>query len=222
MKKAEHVITCTPYLDEFVRKYNSNTTDISSIVNTAKKYNCVNLYSYDKPLNISWSESHSTIRYFVTIKNVLVAIQQKYPGIKIMVMGGSNIQIPGLNVESTEWSEEKEMATLQSFDIGIYPLPNEQWVFGKSGLKAIQYMALGIPTIATAIGTNFRVIENGISGYLVNSEEEWIEKLILLIENPALRKKIGMGGRLKVEEFFSVDANKQKYLDAFNKLPPNN
>ena len=139
-----------------------------------------------------------------------------------MVMGGSNIQIPDLKVESTEWSEEKEMATLQSFDIGIYPLPNEQWVFGKSGLKAIQYMALGIPTIATAIGTNFRVIENGISGYLVNTEKEWIEKLILLIENPALRKKIGMGGRLKVEEFFSVDANKQKYLDAFNKLPPNN
>ena len=222
MKKAEHVITCTPYLDEFVRKYNSFTTDISSTVDTAKKYKCVNLYSNDKPLTIGWSGSHSTIRYFVTIKNVLVAIQKKYPDIKIMVMGGSNIQIPDLKVESTEWSEEKEMATLQSFDIGIYPLPNEQWVYGKSGLKAIQYMALGIPTIATAIGTNFRVIENGTSGYLVNSEEEWIERLTLLIENPTLRKKIGTAGRLKVEEFFSVDANKHKYLDAFNELIPIN
>ena len=222
MKKAEHIITCTPYLDEFVRKYNRNTTDISSTVDTAQKYNCVNLYSNDKPLTIGWSGSHSTIRHFVTIKNVLVAIQQKYPDIKIMVMGGSNIQIPDLNVASTEWSEEKEIATLQSFDIGIYPLPNEQWVYGKSGLKAIQYMALGIPTIATAIGTNFRVIENGISGYLVNSEEEWIERLTLLIENPTLRKKIGTAGRLKVEEFFSVDANKHKYLDAFNELIPIN
>ena len=72
--------------------------------------------------------------------------------------------------------------------IGIYQLPDEQVVYGKSGLKAIQYMAPGIPTIATATGSNFRVIENGTSGYLVNSEEEWIEKLTLLIENFTFKK----------------------------------
>ena len=85
MKKAEHIITCAPYLDKFLRKYNSNTTDISSIVDPAKKYNCVNLNSNDKPFTTGWSESHFTIRHFVTITNVLLAIQQKYPGIKIMV-----------------------------------------------------------------------------------------------------------------------------------------
>ena len=218
MKKAGHVITCTPYLDQFVRGFNSNTTDISSTVDTSQKYVCVNSYKNDNPLGIGWSGSHSTIQHFKTIKNVLIAIQSKYPDIKIMVMGGSNVQLAGLRLESTEWTEDKEIATLQSFDIGIYPLPNEQWVYGKSGLKAIQYMALGIPTIATAIGTNFRVIDNGVSGYLVNSEEEWIEKLTMLIENPAVRKEVGMAGRTKVEHFFSVNANKQKYLDAFNKL----
>ena len=218
MKKAGHVITCTPYLDLFVRKFNNNTTDISSTVDTSKKYVCVNSYTNDNPLVIGWSGSHSTVQYFMIIKNVLLAIQKKYPSIIIRVMGGSNIEIADLRVESTEWSEEKEIATLQSFDIGIYPLPDEQWVYGKSGLKAIQYMALGIPTIATAIGTNFRVIENEISGYLVNSEEEWIEKLTMLIENPQLRRKIGMAGRLKVEECFSVSANQQKYLNAFNTL----
>ena len=102
IKKAEHVITCSPYLDTFIRKYNSNTTDISSTVDPAKKYNCVNLNSNDKPLTIGWSGSHFTTRYFVTITNVLLAIQQKYPGIKIMVMGGSNTQAPDLKVESTE------------------------------------------------------------------------------------------------------------------------
>ncbi len=222
MKKADHVITCTPYLDAFVRKLNNNTTDISSTVDTSEKYMSINSYTNDKPLVVGWSGSHSTIQHFKTIKNVLVAIQKKYPDVKIMIMGGSNVQIHGLSLECTEWSEEKEIATLQSFDIGIYPLPNEQWVYGKSGLKAIQYMALGIPTVATAIGTNFRVIETGISGYLVNSEEEWIEKLALLIENPTLRKKIGMAGRLKVDKYFSVDANKQKYLDAFNGIVVNN
>ena len=218
MKKADHVITCTPYLNQFVRRFNNNTTDISSTVDTSKKYVCVNPYTNDKPLVIGWSGSHSTIQHFVTIKNVLAAIQQKYPQIKIKVMGGSNIAIENLKIDSIEWSEEKEIPTLQSFDIGIYPLPDEQWVYGKSGLKAIQYMSLGIPTIATAIGTNFRVIENGISGYLVNSEEEWIEKLVLLIENPDLRKQIGIAARLKVEEYFSVAANQHKYLSSFTSV----
>ena len=59
-----------------------------------------------------------------------------------------------------------------------------------------------MPTIAAATDTNFRGIENGTSGYLVNSDEEWAKKLVLLIENPTLRKKIGMAGRLKKEEFF--------------------
>ena len=221
MKNAGHVITCTPYLDQFVRRFNNNTTDISSTVDTSQKYVCVNSYTNDDPLVIGWSGSHSTIQYFMILKNVLIAIQKKYPSIIIRVMGGSNIEIADLRVESTEWSDEKEIATLQSFDIGIYPLPDEQWVYGKSGLKAIQYMALGVPTIATAIGTNFRVIENEVSGYLVNNEEEWIEKLTMLIENPDLRKKIGMAGRLKVEKYFSVSANQQKYLNAFNTLLQN-
>ena len=217
MKKADHVITCTPYLDKFVRQFNENTTDISSTVETSR-YIPVNRFTNDLPLTIGWSGSHSTIRHFMTIKNVLRHIQQKYPDIKISVMGGSNVIVDGLKIDSTEWSEEKEISTLQTFDIGIYPLPDEQWVYGKSGLKAIQYMAIGIPAIATAIGTNFRVIEEGVTGFLVDSEEAWIEKLSLLIENPALRRSLGVAARLKVEKEFSVEANKRKYLEAFDQV----
>ena len=76
-------------------------------------------------------------------------------------------------------------------------------------------MALGIPAIATAIGTNYRVIEEGVTVFLVDSEEAWIEKLSLLIENPALRKFLGLAARIKVGKEFSVEANKRKYLEAF-------
>lgn len=218
MKKAGHVITCTPYLDQYVRKLNQNTTDISSTVDTEIRYKCVNKYSNDNPLTIGWSGSHSTIIHFLTIKNVLVKIQQKYPFVKFKLMGGNDVKVDGLKIESKEWSEEIEISTLQTFDIGIYPLPNKEWVYGKSGLKAIQYMALGIPTIATAIGTNFRVIEDGVSGFLANTEEEWIEKLSLLIENPNLRKRLGEAARKKVENEFSLNANSGKYLSAFESV----
>lgn len=218
MKKANYVITCTPYLHKFVQQYNANALDISSTVDTELRYIPCNPYSNHKPLVIGWSGSHSTLPHLRSIENVLRKIQQKYPDIVIRVMGGANVQIKGIEIDSLAWREEIEISTLQTFDIGIYPLPNEEWVYGKSGLKAIQYMALGIPTVATAIGTNFRVIENGVSGFLVQNETEWIERLSQLIENPQLRRQIGEKARDKVVREFSITANSQHYLSVFKQI----
>ncbi|MEI9806555.1 MAG: glycosyltransferase [Bacteroidota bacterium] len=81
---------------------------------------------------------------------------------KLLVMGDAGFSLEGINVEAHAWTEAKEIETLQRMDIGLYPLPlDEEWVYGKSGLKALQYMALGLPVIATAIGANFRVIKEG-------------------------------------------------------------
>jgi glycosyltransferase involved in cell wall biosynthesis len=210
MKNADHVITCTPYLDEFVRRFNKNTTDISSTVDV-NKYQPCNVYTNNKKLRIGWSGSLTTSRFLLVIADVLRIIVEKY-NVELVIMGDPNFSIEGVAITSLPWTEKDEMKTLQSFDIGIYPLPEEEWVYGKSGLKAIQYMALGIPTIATAIGANFRVIENGISGFLVRTEQEWVEILSKLIEDAELRRRIGIDGRKRVEELFSVQKNKDKYL----------
>jgi glycosyltransferase involved in cell wall biosynthesis len=95
---------------------------------------------------------------------------------------------------------------------------DDDWVLGKSGLKALQYMALGIPTVATAVGANFRVIEDAKSGFLVLSENDWIEKLSLLIENPVLRRQIGEEGRKRVEKYYSIISNRDTYLEILNKV----
>jgi L-malate glycosyltransferase len=219
MKSADHVITCTPYLDEFVRKYNSNTTDISSTVDT-DKYVPANRYSNDYRITLGWSGSLSTSKYFYLLEGVLKKLKQRYD-FSILVMGDRTVNIEGLDIVAIDWEEKTEIENLKRIDIGLYPLPDEQWVYGKSGLKAIQYMALGIPTVATAIGTNFRVIDDTISGYLVKTEEEWIDRLSLLIENPALRRDIGQAARKKVEEYFSIKANASKYLNALKLLFPN-
>ncbi|RYY96172.1 MAG: glycosyltransferase, partial [Chitinophagaceae bacterium] len=83
---------------------------------------------------------------------------------------------------------------------------------GKSGLKALQYMSLGIPTVATGIGANYRVIEDGVSGYLVKSKEEWIEKLKYLIDNPSERRRIGQAAHDRVERLYSIRQNAPVYL----------
>ncbi|HEV8286808.1 MAG TPA: glycosyltransferase family 4 protein [Chitinophagaceae bacterium] len=216
IKNSEHIITCTPYLDQFVRKFNSATTDISSTVDT-DKYQVVNTYSNAKPLTIGWSGSISTSRYFYLLENMLKKLRREF-NFKILVIGNKEINIKGLDIEAVDWSEETEMDYLKRLDIGLYPLPNEDWVYGKSGLKAIQYMALGLPTVATALGANFRVIENGVSGFLVSTEDEWIECLSKLIRDQNLRRHIGTNARLRVENLFSVESNKKYYIDIFNSL----
>lgn len=211
MKKARHVIACTPYLTEVAASLNSAVTDISSTINT-ETYQPVNTYQNDHKLVLGWSGSHSTSRFLYLLKDVLLQLQKEVP-FKLLVMGDANFHIEGLDMEAIAWSAENEVPTLQRFDIGLYPLPlDNEWVLGKSGLKALQYMAVGLPVVATAIGANFRIINDGETGFLVTTDEEWIERLKRLMKDGALRKKLGEASRKNVESYYSIHANAPVYL----------
>jgi glycosyltransferase involved in cell wall biosynthesis len=216
MRGADHVITCTPALDELARNYNTRTTDISSTINTIS-YIPVNPYANDHDLVIGWTGSHSTAPYLHLLDIVFQELR-KYHCFKLLVMGAKSFELPGVDVELVPWSVAAEIPTLQRMDIGVYPLPNDSWVQGKSGLKALQYMALGIPAVATAIGCNERVIENGVSGYLVSTPEQWILRLNQLLSDPQLRRNLGTSARHRVEDFYSVEANKNNYLSIFESV----
>lgn len=218
MKKARHIITCTPALDAFARQFNENTTDISSMINT-ETYKPVNPYqnSSSQPITLGWSGSHSTEKYLALLTPVLQEVS-KQRKIRLLVIGSGNFTMPGVEVESIKWKAASEVADLQRIDIGLYPLPDDPWVYGKSGLKALQYMALGVPTVATAIGANFRVIENNRSGLLVKSDEEWVAALLHLIDHPEERRRLGSASRERVEKYYSIHANREVYLAIFDKV----
>ncbi len=215
MKKAKHVITCTPYLTEVALEYNDKVTDISSTINT-DTYIPVNNFANDHTLVLGWSGSLSTIRFFNILKPTLLALQEKKP-FKLVVMGDPDYRIEGLDMEAVEWTIEKEIPTLQRFDIGLYPLPlDDEWVLGKSGLKALQYMAVGVPVVATALGANYRIMKDGETGFLVKTAEEWMQRLEQLMDDPALRKRIGDAARKNVEDHYSIKANTPVYLSIIN------
>lgn len=216
MSGADHVITCTPALNDLAGRYNPCTTDISSTIDTSA-YLPVNSYANDHELVIGWSGSHSTAPYLHLLDDVFQELS-RHARFKLLVMGAQAFELPGVNVELVPWSVTAEIPTLQRIDIGVYPLPNDSWVQGKSGLKALQYMALGIPTVATAIGCNDRVIENGVSGFLVSTPEQWKAKLSQLLCDPPLRRTIGRNARGRVERFYSVEANKNTYLSIFESV----
>ena len=216
MKSAEHVITCTPYLDQFVRKYNQHTTDISSTINT-DLYKPKKDYRVKEKFVIGWSGSHSTSKYLHLLDDVLRELAREH-SFKLLVMGDADFTLDGVEVEALAWKEEYEVDVISGFDIGVYPLPKEEWVLGKSGLKALQYMALGIPTVATDFGTIHRIIKDKKNGFLVSSDEEWKVTIASLIKDQCQREKVGKEASITVEELYSVNSNKQKYLSILNQL----
>jgi glycosyltransferase involved in cell wall biosynthesis len=210
MKNAKHVITCTPTLDALARRYNANTTDISSTINT-DTYLPANPYTNDRVISLGWSGSHSTVRHLTLLREMLLGLSSLRQ-FRLIVIGAPDFRIEELDVTALPWRAATEVKDLQQIDIGLYPLPCEKFALGKSGLKALQYMALGIPTVATAFGANFRVIEDGVSGFLVSTEEEWKERLLLLMDHPELRRRVGERARARVVRYYSVTANRDVYL----------
>ena len=214
MKHADHVVTCTPYLDKFVRQFNQQTTDISSTIDT-DRYRPKASYAFQEKPVIGWSGSHSTSKYLHLLDDVLQELSHEIP-FKLLVMGDPHFSIPGVDVEAIAWHDSYEVDTIRRFDIGLYPLPNEEWVLGKSGLKALQYMALGVPTIATAIGTIHRIIENGENGFLVNTPAEWKKAMAELLGDESLREKLGSNSAQTVEERYSINVTQHTYLRILN------
>jgi glycosyltransferase involved in cell wall biosynthesis len=98
------------------------------------------------------------------------------------------------------------------------PLPDDEWAKGKCGLKGISYMSCAIPTILSPVGVNSEIIQHGENGFLANTDEDWLNYLSLLIENPDLRKKLGENARKTVEEKYSVEVNKHLYLKAIQEV----
>ena len=113
------------------------------------------------------------------------------------------------------WNSETEIDDLQRLDIGLMPLPDDEWSKGKCGFKALQYMALEIPTIASPVGVNKKIIEHGVNGLLCETAQEWEDALVKCLETPELRKKIGRNGRQTVLEHYSVLSNASNFLSLF-------
>ena len=211
---SDHVITSTDTIEEFARKLNDHVVSIPVSINT-EVYTPRTDYAAKGRLTIGWSGSYSTSPYLHLLDNVLRTLRSRYD-FRLLVMGDENFRIEGVDLEAIPWKESYEVETIRSFDIGLYPLPADDWVLGKGGGKALQYMSLGVPTVATGIGANFKIITPGVDGFLVKTEEEWIEALSRLIEDASLRERVGRRGISTIEEKYSVRANYSKYLEIFD------
>lgn len=218
IKHANWVIAGNSFLANYAKQFNSNTVIIPTTIDTDFHIPKPELRNKDKVI-IGWSGSISTLKHFEIAIPALKEIQKKYPGkTEIQVIGQGSYTHPDISIISKNWSAGTEVNDLNYFDIGIMPLPNDEWVKGKCGLKGLSYMACGIPTIMSNVGVNPEIIRNGENGFLASTPREWVDCLSQLIENPDLRHTMGTAGRQTVVKNYSVNANKDKYLEVFNSL----
>lgn len=204
IREADHVITSSPLLNDICLQMNrrGRCTYISSSVD-AGRFVPANAHEGSDGVTIGWTGTHSTKPFLDLLRPVF----QKLAGrvrFKLRVIGNFDYELPGVDLEVIRWSKEKEVEDLQAIDIGVYPLPLDDWVIGKSGLKAIQYMAFGLPVVASDAGITSRVVRDGESGILVRTEDEWLEALERLVRDPTLRRRLGEAGRRDVLEKYST------------------
>ena len=217
IKNVDHIITSTPALGKITNEinYKNNWTYICASIEV-DRYKKIS--TTESKIRIGWTGTFSSINYLKNIEKVIQKIS-KVRNIEFIIISNSYYKIPGVDCRYFSWNKEKEIEDLSLIDIGVYPLSiNNQWVIGKSGLKALQYMAMSVPCVCTDVGNIKNIIEHGIDGFLVKSEEEWFDVLIKLIDDKSLRENMGRLGRKKVVKDFSVNAINKKYLTIFDNL----
>lgn len=200
-KLATHVIAGNSYLAEYAARVNRRVTIVPTTIDT-EKYTFEQTRETSEPV-IGWSGSYSTVQHLDTLRSSLERLRKK-ESFRLRVIGTPRFKLEGVEVEATPWRSHTEVEELRSIDIGVMPLPDDPWSRGKCGLKALQYMALGIPTICSPVGVNGEIISDGENGFLAATEEEWIDKMTRLLQSSRLREKLGRAGRATVEEKYSA------------------
>lgn len=200
------------YLADFAKQYNSNVAVLPTAVDTSMRYNSVVCQKVQRP-SIGWTGSHSTLKYLDAVVPTLQKLEEKYDFDFYVICN----QKPSFRLRSLkfiEWKKASEIDDLKKINIGIMPLEADRWSEGKCGFKIIQYLALGIPAVASPVGINKRIVDKE-NGFLCSVEEDWYNALSLLLKDKTMREELGKKGRAKIINSYSLQANADSFLNLF-------
>jgi glycosyltransferase involved in cell wall biosynthesis len=175
-----------------------------------------------RPLTIGWTGVSSNFRYLHSLVPTLRELQNQH-GVKILIISDSDPslenELAGLGLTWIQWSELEEVEQLNEIDIGIMPLDGSEWSRGKCGFKLLQYMSVGIPSVASPIGVNTEIIEHGVSGFLAATDREWFDCLTMLCNDAEFRIRMGDQARERVCQRYSLDAWRDTFTQCVIGLP---
>lgn len=169
------------------------------------------------PCVIGWIGTHSTFRYLEAVLPSLQVLAKRHQ-FKLLIVGSGrrSVEVPGLDVQCVDWSLAREADDFRSLDIGLYPLADDPWAHGKSGLKAIEYMATGVPFVASPVGAATSTGVEGTTHLCARHTGEWVDALALLLEDAGLRRDMGAAGRSHVLAKYTPELSAAALADALS------
>jgi glycosyltransferase involved in cell wall biosynthesis len=200
MAGAAHVVAGSRYLAEFARSHNPSVEVIPTVVDTGEFTPAPS--PKEGPFTVGWIGSPSTAQYLPAALDPIAGFFDG--GARLRLIGSGRIELRAARAEIVEWRRDTAVDELRGLDAGIMPLSDDPWSRGKCGYKLIQYMACGLPVVASPVGANRDIVEHGVDGFLATTPDEWRAALQTLQAEPALRKAMGAAGRRKVEERYSL------------------
>jgi glycosyltransferase involved in cell wall biosynthesis len=203
MKHAALVVAGNSYLANRARQAGATHIEILPTVVDLRRYP-LSLAQRGTDFVIGWIGSKSTTRYLLPLVEVWRQALT-WGETSLRLVGSGEVGLPGVTAHVLDWSESSEVQAVQSFTVGIMPLQDDPWARGKCAYKLIQYMACGLPVVASPVGVNCEIVEHGLNGYLATSEAEWLGALSQLRSQPQLREEFGRAGRRKVESTYSLE-----------------
>jgi hypothetical protein len=203
MRRADLVLAGNSYLAERARTAGARRVEIVPTVVDLKRYDAARPEAPAKPISIGWIGSPKTAPYLQSVTRLLSDLARRYP-VSCVAIGARQDQVAESPLVARPWSQTNEVELLRGLDIGIMPLPDEPWTRGKCGYKLIQYMACGLPVVASPVGVNTDIVRHGESGFLAATEQQWEAALTRLILDPDLRRRMGSMGRQRVESEYSL------------------
>mgnify|MGYP003382113474 CR=1 FL=1 len=190
-------------LAAYARVRNQNTHLLPTVVDTIRY--TPSTRGQNAVFTVGWIGSPSTAPYLAELVGPLEQLALD-TAVKLVVIGGKAPLVPGVSVEEVEWNEQTEVALINGFDVGVMPLPDDDWARGKCAFKLIQYMACGVPVVASRVGANVDVVQPDC-GILASTPDEWLAALRRLRDSAATRGQMGEAGRARVDEHYSLSKN---------------
>lgn len=197
VRSADLVIAGNDFLFNEAKRFSDRVTILPTIIDT-DRYIPISKDDKDEVI-IGWIGSKSTLLY---LKDIVEILSRMYR-LKIICDDFSGFQhVSGIIMK--RWDINTEVEDLQSFDIGIMPLTDDNWTRGKCGFKIIQYMAVGVPVVCSPVGVNRKIVTHGVNGFFAKEDREWKEYIGLLISDKGLRNRMGKAGRELVVRDYSL------------------
>ncbi len=212
---SDRVIAINRLIGDYARRFTRDVSIIPNFVDT--DVFCPDETAREPSPKIVWTGSVSTLQNLSTVAGPLKQLQERYKT-PVRIVANGTTQLNSVELEHREWSPEAEISNLQECDIGIVPLLDLRWNSWKFYLKTIQYMAAGLPVVARRLGSNPEVIEDGVNGFLVETEPEWEDRLEQLIVDADLRRRMGKAARQTAVTRFSATVQVPRVVQVFEEV----